>query len=190
MPDPAFLTARQEQWFASIRQRLEQETGRSLAEWANIARACPETAHRKRLAWMKAAHGLGQNRASLVLRAAFPQDASWSEPDRLEAALWADPQSRAIHEAVRRRVLELPNIVVGQRKGFTAYSRNFQFCALCPVRQGAALGLALAPEYHAALRAPARHPWSERLLSTLPLDRAASVTDDVAALLRKAWEKS
>ncbi len=190
MPDAAFLTHRQEKWFAAVRDGLEQETGKNLATWVEIARACPETAHRKRLAWMKAEHGLGQNRASIVLNAAFPPAAGWSEADTLAAKLWAAPTARAIHEAVRSSVLNLPGIVVGQRKGFTAYSRNFQFCALRPIRGGAVLGLALAPDADPALRPPGKHPWSERLLSDLPLATAASVPGRLSSLLRAAWERS
>jgi hypothetical protein len=70
MPDPVNLTERQRQWFASVRATLESSTGRSLQDWAEVARRCPETAHRKRLAWMKQTHGLGQNYASVVLNAA------------------------------------------------------------------------------------------------------------------------
>lgn len=190
MPDAAFLTPRQEKWFEAVRDGLEQETGKSLAAWAELARSCPETAHRKRLAWMKAEYGLGQNRASMVLNTAFPPDAGWSQADTLAANLWTDPEARAIHEAVRRSALDLPDTVTGQRKGFTAYSRHFQFCALRPVRGGVVLGLALSPDTDPALRARGKHPWSERLLSDLKLETAASVTGTLPALLRAAWERS
>jgi hypothetical protein len=190
MPDAAFLTERQEKWFAAVRDGLERETGRSLSDWADIARACPETAPRKRLTWMKEQHGLGQNRASIVLEAAFPAEAGWSEADTLASKLWADPATRAINDAVRQEVLRLPEVVVGQRKSFTAYSRNFQFCALRPLRGGAVLGLAVAPAAHTALRPRGKQPWSERLLSDLPLETAASVNDAVSACLRAAWKMS
>jgi hypothetical protein len=190
MPDAAFLTERQERWFAAVRDGLERETGHNLGEWADIARACPETTPRKRLAWMKAEHGLGQNRASIILEAAFPAEAAWSEADTLAAKLWVDPAARAINDAIREAVLRLPDIVVGQRKSFTAYSRNFQFCALRPARGGAVLGLALTPETDTSLLPRGNQPWSERLLSDLPLETAASVTDAVSAWLRAAWDRS
>jgi hypothetical protein len=63
--DPATLTERQRAWFAAVREGLERETGRTLEQWIEIARACPETKHRARLKWMKDEHRLGQNRASL-----------------------------------------------------------------------------------------------------------------------------
>ncbi len=113
MPEAAFLTAAQKKWLAAIRDGLERETGRSLATWVDVAQACPETAHRKRLAWMKAEHGLGQNRASIVLQAAFPPDTGWSKPEALADALWVDSSARAIKNAVHRVVTQLPEIVIG-----------------------------------------------------------------------------
>ena len=190
MPDAAFLTEQQQKWFASVREGLERETGRSLAAWAEIARACPETAHRKRLAWMKAEHGLGQNRASLVLNAAFPPEEGWSKPEGLAEKLWTDPAARAIHEAIQAKVLALPDVIIGQRKGFTAYSRNFQFCAVRPVKQAVVLGLAVDPAADTCLRPRGRDAWSERLHSETTLLAPKAVTSRIAALLRMAWEAS
>jgi len=172
-----------------VLEGLERETGRNLAEWAELARACPETAHRKRLAWMKEQHGLGQNRASLVLNAAFPQESGWSKPDALEETLWADAAARAIHAAVRQLALALPGVVAGQRKGFTAYSRRLQFCALRPVKQAVRLGLAIEPDADAALEAAKKEGWSERLHSVAVLVSPEQVPQ-VAGWLRAAWERS
>jgi hypothetical protein len=190
MPDAAFLTERQEKWFAAVRAGIERDTGRTLDAWVDLARACPETAHRKRLTWMKAEHGLGQNRAAIVLNVAFPSDVGWSEPAALADLLWADPAARAIYEAVQSKIMRLQRVVVGQRKGFTAYSRNFQFCALRPVRSGAVLGLAIEPGTAPHLQRAARHPWAGRLLSALPLSSVTAIPDALEAWLQTAWEKS
>ena len=94
------LTAQQRKWFASIREGLQRETGKSLAEWVEIAKTCPETRLRARLKSFKDRHGLLQNRASYVLSEAFPPDAGWDEPTRLRDALWPDLAQRAILDAV------------------------------------------------------------------------------------------
>jgi hypothetical protein len=190
MPDPGSLTEQQQKWFASVREGLERETGRTLTQWAELARACPETAHRKRLAWMKERYGLGQNRASLVLNAAFPPAASWANPAPLADALWADAAARAIHDAVRDAAMALPGTILGQRKGFTAFSRKWQYAAIKPAKQGAVLGLAVDPASDPALQPAARDGWSERLLSRMALTMPADVTPRVAGLLRAAWEQS
>lgn len=190
MPETESLTERQRKWFASVREGLERETGRSLDDWADLARACPETGLRKRAAWMKATYGLGQNRAMMVLNAAFPPETGWSKPETLAGTLWADPAARAVHEAVRHVVLALPEVVVGQRKGFTAYSRKLQFCALRPLRQGVLFGLAIDPASSSSLRASGRSVWSERLLSEIVLGAPDEVTAPIAELVRQAWERS
>lgn len=38
------LSERQRKWCASVVQGLEQDTGKSLADWVAIAKTCPETA--------------------------------------------------------------------------------------------------------------------------------------------------
>ena len=186
------LTPRQAKWFASVQANLEKETGRSLAEWVAIARTCPETTPRARQAWLKERHGLLQNRAAYVLGEAFGRDTPWDDPDRLIDALWTDPASRAIFEAVRDAATALPDTVIGARKGFTAFSRKVQFAAMKPVKGGTAvLGLAVSPDADPILQARRKsEPLNERLLAIAPLDSVAAVDARVAALLKAAWERS
>jgi hypothetical protein len=186
---PASLTDRQKAWFATLRDGIERETGRTIAQWAEIARACPETAPRARLAWMKAEHGLGQNRASVILAEAFPQGAGWAEPDALAATLWHDTTARAIVEAVRAAAIALDGVSVGQRKGFTAFSRTVQFAAVRPRGSLVLLGLAIPPASDPRLAATGRHGWSERLLAVATLGGPQEVAG-IAPLLEQAWSRS
>jgi len=185
------LTAQQKNWFASIREGLQRETGKSLAEWVEIAKTCPETRPRARLKWFKDTHGLLQNRASYVLSEAFPPDAGWDEPTRLRDALWPDPAQRAILEAVETAALKLPKVVAGQRKGYSAWSNAYQFAALRPIKGGGAvLGLALSPEASPRLEPARNEGWSERLKARMKLTSAADLTGEVVELLRRAGELS
>ncbi len=144
---PEHLTERQKKWFASVRESLERDTGKDLDAWVAIARACPETKPRARTLWLKEHHGLGQNRASYVLSVAFLSERAWNKPDETRAALWTAPASAAILAALETAVAGLDGLVTGQRKGFTAWSREFQFAAAKPIRGGTAvLGLAVAPD--------------------------------------------
>jgi len=185
------LTPRQQKWFASIREGLERDTGKTMDEWVAIARTCPETTHRARLRWFKDTHGLLQNRASQVLGGAFGERMAWSDPQALVDALWADPTSRTIFEAVRARLTPLPDVIQTARKGYTAWSRRVQFAALRPLRDGRAmLGLAVAAEVHSRLVARGSEPWSERLTACLVLAAPGDVDDDVGAVLTMALEGS
>ncbi len=186
------LTPQQRKWFASVRDGLERETGKSLAEWVAIARTCPEAGHRARLKWFKDTHGLLQNRASYVLGEAFPSaDPGWDEPAALREALWTDPAQRALFAAVAAAVQDLPGLIIGQRKGYSAWSRNYQFAAVRPVKGGARLGLAISPDADPRLAAAkANEGWSERLKSVLVLTAPGEVDGGVKALLKAAWENS
>ena len=189
---PEHLTERQKKWFASVREGLARDTGKSLEEWVAIAQTCPETAPRARLTWLKTHHSLGQNRASYVLSEAFPDKRmTWDNPDEARAALWTDPASAAILEALEAAVADFDGLVTGQRKGFTAWSRGFQFAAAKPVKGGTALlGLALTLDASPRLSSPKNESWSERLKAKIALASPAEVDDDLKALLKAAWSQS
>jgi hypothetical protein len=185
------MTEQQRKWFASLRDGLEKETGKSLAEWVVIAKQCPETGTRARLKWFKDTHGLLQNRAMHVLREAFPGPVGWDQPDALRDALWTDESSRTILEAVEQLALALPGVVASQRKGFSAWSRTYQFAALRPVRGGMArLGLALPPDADDSLLTAKNEGWSERLKTAMVLQSPRDANRRLAALLKAAWEAS
>ncbi len=189
---PQGLTEQQQKWFASIKANLERETGKTLDEWVEIVRReCPETKPRARTDWLKATYGIGQNRAAAIFSIAYPSTMGWDDADGLRQALWTDPASAAILEAVEAAVTDFEGLVTGQRKGFTAWSRKAQFAALKPVKGGQAmLGLAVEPDAAPGLLEPKNEGWSERLKAKLPLASPAQVDDAVKALLKAAWERS
>jgi hypothetical protein len=185
------MTDQQRKWFASVRDGLERETGKSLADWVAIAKTCPESKPRARLKWFKEKHGLLQNRASYVLSVASPGPSGWDEPEALKRALWTDTSSRAILDAVEKRVLAIPGVIPTQRKAFSAWSRKYQFAALRPVRGGMArLGLAVGPEMDASLLDAKNEGWSERLKASIVLESPGDVDKRIAGLLRAAWSAS
>ena len=192
MSDPN-MSEWQRKWFATGLANFEKRTGKSIEEWVKIAKACPETGHRARLKWFKDTHGLLQNSASMVLTRAFPAEEgmSWSEPDKLRAALWTDPASTAIFEAVERAVKALPDISNGQRKGYSAWSRKVQFVAVRPRPKGTArLGLAVDPSTSPRLVPAKNESWSERLKAAVDLASPADVDAEIEGLLKQAWERS
>ena len=189
---PEHLTERQKKWFASVREGLERETGKSLEDWIAIARTCPETKPRAQLGWFKQHHGLGQNRAGYVLSEAFPSERmTWDKPDEARAALWTDPASRSILEAVEAAVADFDDLITGQRKTYSAWSRQFQFAAIKPVKGGTAvLGLAVTPDASPRLLETRNEGWSERLKAKVALASPADVDVEVRALLKAAYERS
>ncbi len=185
---PPNVTERQARYFAAMRASLERDTGKSLEGWVAIARTCPETRHRARLKWFKETHGLLQNRASQVLDAAFPSAMGWSDAEGLIEALWTDPAARALYEALDARAMALPGAIRTARKGYTAWSRAFQFAAVKPAKGGAVLGLAVSPDLDPRLEAPRSEGWSERLKAKVRLASLDDLDDALGAWLRAAWE--
>ena len=189
--NPRGLTERQKKWFATVQASFVKETGKTVDEWVAIARTCPETKPRARVQWMKDHHGLGMNRASVVLGMAFPASGGGDAAADQRQALWADAAARAIFEAVEAKATALPAVVTGQRKTYTAFSREFQFASLKPGKGGkVVLGLAVDPAADPRLQPPKNEGWSERLKSKLVLESPAQVDAGVAALLKASWERS
>ena len=187
----AVLTERQKKWFATVQANLEKKTGKPLADWVAIMKTCPETAPRAQAAWLKAEYGVGQNHAAQILDACRPADGpGWDEPEALRAALWKDPASLAILEAVERVADGVDGVIAGQRKGYTSFSRSVQFAAMRPLRGGRALlGLKLAAEASPRLSSSARREsWSERLTATVELDAVEQVDAELGRLFAQAAE--
>ncbi|MBU1325476.1 MAG: DUF4287 domain-containing protein [Alphaproteobacteria bacterium] len=185
----AVLTERQRKWFATVLANLETNTGRSLEQWRAVMETCPETAPRAQAAWLKTRFGVGANHAAQILDACQPSDApGWDEPGALRAALWTDAASRTILEAVERIAGTHADVISGQRKGYTSFSRSVQFAAMRPLKGGKALlGLKLdpaeSPRLSPSLR---RESWSERLTAVVELAAPAEVDAGIAALFGAA----
>jgi len=186
------LTERQQKWFASVQASLERDTGKTIDQWVEIVRTeCPETKPKARAEWLKATYGVGQNRAAHIFAVAYPEAGGWDDADTLRQALWTDPASTVILEAIEAAVADFPGLVTGQRKAFTAWSNKVQFAAAKPIKGGAvSLGLALTPDASPRLSEPKNESWSERLKAKLALASPAEVDDEVRALLKAAWERS
>lgn len=188
MTTPPHVTEKQKQWFAKVRESLQAETGKTIDEWVAIARACPETAHKKRLAWFKETHGLGVNYASTIIGAAFDTGLGWDKPDALLDHLWKTPELRAIYDAIETAAKALgDDVVVGPRKSFSGFSRKYQFAAARPSRKQVRLGLALDGSAHGLEAPKSSDSWSDRLKGVVILEHADQVDDRIQALLKEAY---
>lgn len=189
---PPSMTERQAQWFKALQDGLERETGKSLADWAEIARACPESKPRARLKWLKAEHGLGQSRGMLIFAHAFPPEGpQWDDPEGLITQVWADAGKRAIFEAVRTVADALPGSIMAPRKSYTPFSRSLQYLAARPVRDGVRVGLGLDPATDPRL-SPAKpsEAWSERLTASTVLARPGEVDASLRKLIKMSWQNA
>ena len=183
------LTDQQKRWFASVREGLEKETGKSFADWVKIAKTCPEEKHRARTKWFKDHYGIGLNRASVILAEAFPASLGWDRPEELKDALWKDENHRKIVDKLEQAICTFDNVVVGSRKTFTAYSRKVQFAAARPYKGQVRLGLAVDPALDDTLAPPLKSEgWSDRLTAVTMLTKKGDVSPALIKFLKKAWE--
>ena len=191
MVNPKYVTASQANWFAKVREGIEDETGKSFAEWVIIARACPETTHKKRLLWFKENHNLGVNRASTILSAAFEEGLGWDNPEELLNRLWKIPETREIYDEIETYTKSLgSDVIVGPRKTFSGFSRKYQFAAARPVRGRVRLGLSLDPQEYGLEPRNKSDSWSERLRSVLVVSAPKEIDDVVKAHIKSAWHVS
>lgn len=191
MKSGAGLTERQRKWFATVEANFEKATGRSVAVWVDILKGCPETRPKAQAAWLKATHGVGANHAAHILSAARPGDVlGWDDAEAFRGALWSEPRSLAILEAIERAAAGVEGVISGQRKGYTSFSRAVQFAAIRPLKGGRALlGLKLDPAASPRLTPAARkESWSERLIAVIELDGPGAVDGEIARLFAAAAE--
>lgn len=182
------LTERQPRWYATVRSNIAARTGRSLDAWVAIARRCPRDEPRERADWLRTEPGRGVNHAALGLSEASPSAGGRDDPGALRAALAADAGSRANLAAIGRVAAGVTAVVAGQRKSFTAFSRDLQFAAARPLKGGRARrGPRRSPDALPRLGAARRKDsGSQRLTATVELDRRADVDDEIARLFTAA----
>ena len=185
----AGLTEQQKKWFASVREGLMRDTGKTLEQWAKIAKKCPETKPKARAVWLRANYGLGANRAAMVLDAAFGGEMGWDAPEALVAGLWQNVEQLNIHDQLAAIISKFDCAIIGERKTFTAFSRKYQFAAARPTKDGVRLGLALDPKSNKRLspRKP-NEGWSDRCTATLVLRSTKDIDAELKKLLKTASE--
>jgi hypothetical protein len=182
------LTEQQKKWFASVREGLERDTGKTLEEWVKIARKCPHEKPKARADWLRENYGLGVNRAATVLDAAFG-GMGWDDPEALIAALWKNPDHLKIHDALVAHISKMDGAIIGEKKSFTGFSRKYQFAAARPTKDGVRLGLAVDPK--ASKRLSAKKPnegWSDRCKAVAVLTSVKDIDAEIKKLLKAAYE--
>lgn len=192
MTPPPYITSQQSKWFKSVQEGLEQDTGRNLDDWILIAKACPEIKHKARLNWFKVQHGLGVNRASLVLNAAFKTGLGWDNPKALLEQLWKVSEDRFCYDHIETIAKSLgDDVIITPRKSFSAFSRRVQFAALRPTRSEIRLGLAVPLKEATGCVAPlSSDSWSDRLTAVRLIRDADDIDEDVRTLMRHAYSLS
>jgi len=82
------------------------------------------------------------------------------------------------------------DVVVGPRKTFSGFSRQYQFAAARPVRATVRLGLAIDPTAFNLEPAKKSDSWSDRLTSVVIITSIDEIDKTLKRLLKQAYENS
>ncbi len=184
---------RLQKYFASLEANIAEATGKTVAQWVKIAKTCPETKPRARLAWFKTKHGLGQNRASLILWRAFGGNALGEEdPNKLMDALFAKfAEQRPLYDKVAAFVTKLGPGTLSPRKSYVALYHLKQYGAIKPNKQGLMIGLAMQKYPKSAPLIDVKNlGGGERNKKALILASAKDFDADAKALLKAAYDEN
>lgn len=184
---------RLQKYFASLEANIAEATGKTVAQWVKIAKTCPETKPRARLAWFKTKHGLGQNRASLILWRAFGGNSLGEEdPNKLMDALFAKfAEQRPLYDKVVAFVKKLGQGTISPRKSYVALYHLKQYGAIKPAKQGLMIGLALQKYPKTARLIDVKNlGGGERNKKALVLASAKDFDAEAKALLKAAYDEN
>jgi hypothetical protein len=171
-------------------RNLEDKTGRSLADWATLARGSGHEKHGQIVVWLKGEHGLGHGYANLVAlesRGALTLDAP--ADDALAAVFAGDKAGlRPLYDAIEAWVTALGEVEISPKKANVSLRRSKQFALVQPsTKTRMDLGLQLkgvAPEG----RLEASGSWNSMVSHRVRLETAADFDDAVKAWLKAAWD--
>jgi hypothetical protein len=125
-----------EEGMASLHRNLLEKTGKSIDEWAEIARKSGLGRHKDLVAHLKAEHGLSHGYANQVaLKAVAPDDAPKPGSDDLVDAqyLGAKAALRPIHDALCSAVRAFgPDVEFSPKKAYVSLRRSKQFGLIQP----------------------------------------------------------
>lgn len=121
----------------AIERNLPAKTGKTLAQWAALAKRDGPGDRKARVAWLRREHGLGGTTAMLIAYAAEgrrPAD-DYADGDALVAAMYSGKKTelRPLHEAALSAARRLgTDVTASARKTYVSLVRKRQFAALQP----------------------------------------------------------
>lgn len=184
---------RLQKYFASLEANIAEATGKTVAQWVKIAKTCPETKPRARLAWFKSKHGLGQNRASLILWRAFGANSLGEEdPNKLMDELFAKyVEQRPLYGKVAAFATKLGSGTLSPRKSYVALYHLKQYGAIKPNKQGLMVGLAMQKYPKTPRLIDVKNfGGGERNKKALVIASAKDFDADAKALLKAAYDEN
>lgn len=172
-------------------RNLELKTGRSLGDWAALAKGSGQDKHGRIVAWLKSEHGLGHGYANLVAlesRGGLVMDVA--EDDAVAAVFAGDKAAlRPLYDAMEAYVKGLGgDVEIAPKKANISVRRNKQFALIQPsTRTRMDLGIQLkgvAPEG----RLEASGSWNSMVSHRVRIEDPSDFDDAVKGWLKAAYQ--
>ena len=183
-----------EEGMASLHRNLLEKTGRSIDEWAEIARKAGLGKHKEIVAHLKAEHGLSHGYANQIgQRALAAEDAPPAGSEALVDAQYAGAKARLkpIHDALCSGVRSFgPDVEFSPKKAYVSVRRSKQFGLIQPSTASRVdVGLILKG-FEPAGRLEPSGSFNAMFTHRVKVESAAEVDDELIGWLRRAYDEA
>ena len=182
-----------EEQLASMIANLKEKTGKSLADWVQLATSSGKARHGEIVGFLKEKHGLGHGYANLVAQQTLSAGVPEASGDDLVEAQYAGAKSalRPIYEALASKVKAFgADVELSPKKGYVSLRRSKQFGLIQPstaTRVDVGINLkGTAP----AGRLEASGSFNAMVTHRVRLESDKDVDAELTGWLKKAYEVS
>lgn len=191
-----------EEMAQAMAENLKKNTGKSLAEWAKVAKGSGLAKHGEVVKFLKEEHGLGHGYANLVAHEAkgsvgiaSGKKANASEGEDLVAAQYSGAKAdlRPIYDALIEKVKAFgSDVEIAPKKANVSLRRSKQFALIQPsTKTRVDVGIQLKePPRTATDRLEASGSFSSMVSHRVRLERVEDIDTEVVAYLREAYERA
>ncbi|MEQ8317496.1 MAG: DUF4287 domain-containing protein [Phycisphaerales bacterium] len=191
-----------EEMAKTMADNLKKNTGKSLAQWAKVAKGSGLTKHGEVVKHLKEEHGLTHGYANLVAHEAkgsvgiaSGKKTSASEGEDLVAAQYAGAKAdlRPIHDALIKKVKAFgKDVEIAPKKSYVSLRRSKQFALVQPsTKTRVDLGIQLKePPKKATDRLEKSGSFNTMVSHRVRLEKVKDVDAEVMAYLREAYDRA
>ncbi len=191
-----------EEMAKAMAENLKKNTGKSLAQWAKVAKGSGLTKHSEVVKFLKTEHELGHGYANLIAHeakgsagAASGQKVSASEGGDLIDTQYAGAKAdlRPIYDALIKKVKAFgADVDVSPKKTYVSLRRSKQFALIQPsTKTRVDVGIQLKePPKTATDRLELSGSFNAMVSHRVRLESVKDIDTEVVAYLREAYEKA
>lgn len=187
------MTKSVDEMAASLIKNLEEQTGKSLASWVEIARKSGETKHMKILNYLKDEYDLTYGYANVIAtEARKPEGAKPKSADDLVDDQYSKkPDLRPIYDAIIDQVREFgEDVEISPKKAYVSLRRSKQFALVQPsTKTRVDVGIKIK-DYQPTGRLEASGSFNSMVTHRVRVTELSQVDAELLEWLRIAYEEA